>query len=142
MTPSNTDNPDTSANAAQFGREMIDEVSLWHTDRDKDDSESTSATQSVSSGGTRRSKGIDGAMLTFTSKDVVMIVEGKCTSGDKLIEDMPDAQRYMRSIFEPFCKVVIASNGREALQKYEQHPPDLIISDVMLPGVSTHGCCG
>lgn len=41
----------------------------------------------------------------------------------------------MRSIFEPFCKVVEARDGHEALEKVAECNPDLIIADIMLPKV-------
>lgn len=114
---------DTSTDAAQFGRDTLEEVALWHKDSDRDDAESTSA---VSSQEAKRSRAIDSGMFNFKRTDVVLIVE-----------DMPDAQRYLRSILEPYCKVVVAREGQEALRMWDTHPPDLVISDLMLPGVST-----
>lgn len=42
----------------------------------------------------------------------------------------------MRDIFAPFCKVVEAGDGVEALEMVNKHHPNLIIADVMLPKVS------
>jgi YesN/AraC family two-component response regulator len=45
----------------------------------------------------------------------------------------------MRSIFAPFCGVVEARDGQEALDLCKKSIPDLIITDVMMP-VVCH-CC-
>lgn len=42
----------------------------------------------------------------------------------------------MRSIFAPYCNLIEARDGQEALKLCESHAPDLIISDVMMPIVS------
>ena len=44
--------------------------------------------------------------------------------------------RYMRSIFAPFCTIIDARDGKEALDLCAKSAPDLIISDVMMPNVS------
>lgn len=36
--------------------------------------------------------------------------------------------------FQPYCKVLEAQNGIEGLVAIEQNSPDLVISDVMMPG--------
>jgi CheY-like chemotaxis protein len=46
-----------------------------------------------------------------------------------------DTRRYIRSIFEPFCKVAEARDGREALDKFAKVNPDVIIADAKLPRV-------
>jgi CheY-like chemotaxis protein len=53
-----------------------------------------------------------------------------------LVDDSFDTRRYMRSIFAPFCKLVEARDGKEALDLCEVSMPDLIVSDVMMPVVS------
>ena len=39
----------------------------------------------------------------------------------------------MKSIFAPFCRVVEARDGQEALDMCQKLVPDLIITDVMMP---------
>jgi CheY-like chemotaxis protein len=39
----------------------------------------------------------------------------------------------MKSIFAPFCRVVEARDGQEALDMCKKSVPDLIITDVMMP---------
>jgi CheY-like chemotaxis protein len=43
----------------------------------------------------------------------------------------------MKSIFAPFCGVVEARDGQEALDMCRKTPPDLIITDVMMP-IASH----
>lgn len=47
---------------------------------------------------------IDPGTVFFTPEDVVLIVDGAT-----------DTRKYMRSIFEPFCKVEEAIDGQQAL---------------------------
>lgn len=42
----------------------------------------------------------------------------------------------MKSIFAPFCGIVEARDGQEALDLCKKSAPDLIITDVMMPNVS------
>lgn len=42
----------------------------------------------------------------------------------------------MKTIFAPFCGVVEARDGQEALDLCKKSAPDLIITDVMMPNVS------
>jgi YesN/AraC family two-component response regulator len=46
-----------------------------------------------------------------------------------------DTLRYIRSIFTPFCTVVDARDGQEALDKFHKVNPDIIIADAKLPRV-------
>lgn len=39
----------------------------------------------------------------------------------------------MKSIFAPFCAIVEARDGQEALDLCKKSAPDLIITDVMMP---------
>lgn len=51
---------------------------------------------------------------------------------------MTDSRRYMRSIFEPFCKVIEARDGQEALEKWDDDaPPNLVIADQHMGRVSS-----
>ena len=59
---------------------------------------------------------------------------------EKLISDSYDTRRYMKSIFAPFCGVVEARDGQEALDMCKKSVPDLIITDVMMPVVSYTQC--
>jgi CheY-like chemotaxis protein len=76
-------------------------------------------------------RGIDPSTLWFKQEDVIMVVD-----------DLPDTRRYLRSLFEPFCKVVEAKDGHSALHMFDETKPDLIIADVMMRRVSTTSCQG
>jgi YesN/AraC family two-component response regulator len=52
-----------------------------------------------------------------------------------LVDDNPDVIRYLRSLLEGHYALQTAANGAEGLQKAIKSIPDLIISDVMMPGV-------
>ncbi len=50
------------------------------------------------------------------------------------VEDNQLMQRMMRELFEgEGYEVVVARNGREALQEFEPHAPEVIISDIIMP---------
>ncbi len=52
-----------------------------------------------------------------------------------VVEDSVDMQRYLESILEREYAVVTASNGADGLSRAEQHGPDLVLADVMMPGM-------
>lgn len=78
----------------------------------------------------KKVKGIDPKTLWFTADDVIMIVD-----------NVQDMRRYLRSVLEPFCKVVEAEDGEMALDMFDTTKPDLIIADVMMPRVSGRVKC-
>jgi signal transduction histidine kinase/DNA-binding response OmpR family regulator len=51
-----------------------------------------------------------------------------------VVEDSADVREYIRIELEPFYTVVEAENGQEGIKKAREIIPDLIISDVMMPG--------
>jgi PAS domain S-box-containing protein len=52
-----------------------------------------------------------------------------------LADDNADMRSYMRRLLAPYWVVETAADGREALDKLLANPPDLVLSDVMMPGV-------
>lgn len=52
-----------------------------------------------------------------------------------VVEDNPDMQDYLRAILEEDYRILSATNGEEALQVLDQQRPELILSDVMMPGM-------
>lgn len=52
-----------------------------------------------------------------------------------LVEDNVELVDFVRDILEPNYEVVVAYNGQEALVKLERVMPDLVVSDVMMPGM-------
>jgi two-component system response regulator MprA len=52
-------------------------------------------------------------------------------------EDSPDVQGIIRLALEADgCEVIVASDGAETLQVLEDHEPDLLILDLMMPRLS------
>ena len=50
-----------------------------------------------------------------------------------LVDDNADMIRYLTRILESSYHVLSAQNGKVALEKIEEHVPDLVISDIMMP---------
>ncbi len=69
---------------------------------------------------------------------------GELTIGKKIlvVEDDPSFQRYLDFLFnKEGYQVVLASNGMEGLRKARQEHPDLVVLDVMLPGLDGFEVC-
>lgn len=58
-----------------------------------------------------------------------------------IVEDHEALRYYLRRTFEPDYRVVDVSNGQEALDYLAKEYPDLILSDVMMPGVQGDELC-
>lgn len=52
-----------------------------------------------------------------------------------VVDDTADMRQYLSQLFKPYCKVVTARNGEEALQIAQASPPQLVLSDLMMPKV-------
>ncbi len=58
------------------------------------------------------------------------------------VDDNPDLTDFLKkSLGEYFKRVVIASDGVEALQLTKSHTPDIIVSDVMMPRMNGYELC-
>ena len=58
-----------------------------------------------------------------------------------LIEDNEDMRRMISTLLEDEYNVITAVDGREGLRLAARYVPDLIISDVMMPGMDGLECC-
>jgi signal transduction histidine kinase len=52
-----------------------------------------------------------------------------------VVDDNADMRRYLRRILQESWKVDTANDGLSALAKVRKSPPDLIIADLMMPGL-------
>ena len=70
-----------------------------------------------------------------------------------VIDDNADMREYITRLLSPYYMIEALADGQAALQVLEQHPPALVISDVMMPGldgfqllqairaIPVHACC-
>ena len=56
-----------------------------------------------------------------------------------VVDDNKDMRSYVKSVLHPFYDVIEASSGGDALSKAVLRKPDLIISDIMMPGLDGYG---
>ncbi|MCP5053184.1 MAG: response regulator, partial [bacterium] len=63
-------------------------------------------------------------------KDIILVVE-----------DNADAREYIKDSLEPLYKVASANDGPEGIQKALEIIPDLIVSDIMMPGTDGYELC-
>ena len=52
-----------------------------------------------------------------------------------IVDDNPLIRELMAQALDPVCKVILASDGADALLKAVDSPPDLIITDFKMPGL-------
>ena len=52
-----------------------------------------------------------------------------------VVEDNDELIQVLCELFSPFYQVIMASNGKEGLDKAYEYKPDLIISDIMMSGM-------
>lgn len=62
--------------------------------------------------------------------------EGLANPQVLLVDDNADLRDYMSGLLRPYYRVVTAKDGREALDVVRNHPPDIVLSDVMMPGMT------
>lgn len=58
-----------------------------------------------------------------------------------IVEDHEELRYYLRKTFEPYYRVVDVTNGEEALDYLSDAYPDLILSDLMMPGIPGDELC-
>ncbi|KAG8992908.1 hypothetical protein FRB90_000870, partial [Tulasnella sp. 427] len=113
-----------------YGRAMIEEAKRWNNirlpgdERDRTESGGSEINTNSNSNGESVRHAELSAVFRFSPKDTILIVD-----------DNADVRRFLRSIFRPYCNVAEAQNGNEGLVAIEEHSPDLVLSDVMMPGM-------
>lgn len=59
-----------------------------------------------------------------------------------VVEDTPSEMELMvHYLRDSGCTVICAITAQDALEKAAQHPPDVIVSDVVMPGMSGFELC-
>lgn len=58
-----------------------------------------------------------------------------------IIDDNPDIRSYVRTLLSPGYTVVEAADGAEGIRKAMKYVPDVVVSDVMMPGIDGVECC-
>jgi signal transduction histidine kinase/DNA-binding response OmpR family regulator len=58
-----------------------------------------------------------------------------------IAEDQTDMREFIRQVMGDQYKVILAEDGKDAWEKVLQHVPDLVISDLMMPGLSGNELC-
>jgi len=58
-----------------------------------------------------------------------------------VVEDNTEMREYIRRGIEPLYRVIEAVDGMEGLAKAREHLPNLVISDVMMPGMDGYALC-
>ncbi|MBZ0114105.1 MAG: response regulator [Thermoanaerobaculia bacterium] len=58
-----------------------------------------------------------------------------------IVDDHPDLRRLVRRQLHPRYQVLEASDGSQALSMIEDELPDLVLSDVMMPGLDGYELC-
>jgi len=50
-----------------------------------------------------------------------------------VVDDNADMRAYLKTLLQKNYTVIVAKNGKEALEKILQNPPHLVLSDIMMP---------
>jgi signal transduction histidine kinase/ligand-binding sensor domain-containing protein/DNA-binding NarL/FixJ family response regulator len=83
--------------------------------------------------------GIDETETPTAQEDIEAPVPGKDII--LVVEDSADVREYIKGSLEPLYTVVEANDGEEGLKKAKESIPDLIISDIMMPGMDGYELC-
>jgi hypothetical protein len=104
--------------SGQYGKALVDAECQNNSDQ---------AESSMSDAGSSSVliRGIDPGTLFFTADDILLVVD-----------DNPDLNSYIASLFTPFVRVEQAKDGVEALEIARRVKPSLILSDVSMPRMS------
>ena len=88
----------------------------------------------------------EGMLPTFDEHKSDIVSNEKSTAGEKgdkmlIVEDNNEIANLLASLFSSTYDVSIASCGEEGLAMARKNPPDIIVSDVMMPGMSGIEMC-
>lgn len=95
-----------------YGRQVARDAIGW----DRDETGSVGSQESAPS---------YGEGLQFQPTDLLLIVD-----------DNKDIREYLKLIFQPFCRVLEAEDGLDALRVMEDEVPNLVLTDLLMPRMS------
>ncbi len=58
-----------------------------------------------------------------------------------VVDDSPDVRKYIKNVLEPRFKIMEAADGREGILRAREFIPDLIVSDLLMPGIDGYELC-
>ena len=58
-----------------------------------------------------------------------------------IVDDVVENVRLLQNLVQEFGRVVFAKDGKGALEQTERHKPDIILLDVMMPGMDGYETC-
>ncbi len=58
-----------------------------------------------------------------------------------IVDDNSDVRQYIGGLLNPDCRIMEAENGEQGISAAKQSMPDLVISDVMMPGMDGYELC-
>ncbi|KAL1744064.1 hypothetical protein HDZ31DRAFT_39460 [Schizophyllum fasciatum] len=117
---------ESSTSRRRYGQGIVNDAIMWSSTAFSDGnttpaSESGSIASEASGTGSSGSR-LDPTTMFFKKTDVVLIAD-----------DNSEMRHYMKTILAPYCKIVEACNGQEALDLAMRAKPNVVLSDVMMP---------
>lgn len=120
-----------TATPRPYGESVVEEADRWN----KDAHPNSVKTFNGGAGSTTSSE--TGSTIGAPHSTLVPISSRGCRV--LVADDNDDMRRYVKGVLVQFYDVIEASNGQDALALALQEHPDLILSDIMMPGLSGFG---
>ena len=58
-----------------------------------------------------------------------------------IVDDDPKNVKILKMLFQNTAELAVANNGEEALEKIPQFKPNLVLLDLMMPGIEGYEVC-